>query len=110
MTPETLTALKLSIKHWEENLAAEEPFEVSIGANSCALCKQFRRPDRPVYCAGCPVRDATELNGCAGSPFEDANKAHNAWCRYKTDRSRDAWREAARAELDFLKSLLPEDA
>ena len=105
MSPETLTALKASIKHWEENVAAETPDKASSQPEDCALCSAFAFGSRH-ECTGCPVRDRTKQSCCEGSPYVDADYFLKRWGRdaeYKT-----AFRAAAQAELDFLRSLLPE--
>ena len=37
MTPQALEALKLSMKHFEENVAVTKPNDARISANDCAL-------------------------------------------------------------------------
>lgn len=105
MDARTLTALKASIKHWEENVAAEHPASVTLGIIACALCAEFRRND----CNGCPVSVRTRGIACHGTPYGEAQGAYYRW---RDDAPADeaaklAWRKAAQAELDFLKSLLP---
>lgn len=105
MSAKTLAALKASIRHWEENVAAETPDDVSVSASDCALCVLFF----DFYnCAGCPVSAATGKHGCRDSPYETrVSEAFANWNYGMTPR--DEWRAAAQAELDFLRSLLPED-
>lgn len=103
MDNETLIALKASIKHWEKNVAAKRRIDASTVAKACALCCMFEISDGS--CAGCPVRNVSGQGGCNGTPFWDASDAYDAWSRGLG--TRDEWRKAAQAELDFLKSLLP---
>ena len=109
----SLTALRGSIKHWEENLAAKEPKEASTRAQDCPLCqifllapKDYSRPRVVSQCEyGCPVWEFTGETGCQGTPYE---KADDTLCDWRNGEATiDDWREAAKAELDFLKSLLP---
>lgn len=103
----TLTALKASIRHWEENVAAETPGKVKLGSRDCALCRAFQTWSRgqTSNCAGCPVAAKTGQHGCEGTPYRDAVFAHDKW---DDAGDKNAWRTAAQAELDFLRSLLPE--
>ncbi len=41
MPPATLTALKASIKHWQENVNAERPEDAKFGISNCPLCDVF---------------------------------------------------------------------
>lgn len=114
MDERTLTALKASIKHWEENVQAKTPDKIKLGVSHCALCAEFWTRDeaRLVTCDGCPVWTRTGKHGCSGSPYEAAEEAHDDWddvfdTVYESDEG-DEWRKAAQAELDFLNSLLPE--
>ena len=94
MDERTLTALKESIVKWEKRAAGDR--SAGHGAGSCPLCKLFHgeyRTDNMSSCSGCPVYNKTGMTYCHETPYE-------AYCR---DRSN----ESAKAELDFLKSLLP---
>lgn len=109
----TLAALKESIAHWEQNLAAEYPDNVTIGASNCALCGVFLTSN----CAGCPVNAVTNGNNCLGKPssYIGAVSAFYSWrdaVEYKKPNRAEkdaAWRAAAQAEIDFLRSLLPKE-
>lgn len=109
MNKKTLTALKASIQHWEDNVAATEPYQVAAGPSSCALCRLFH----PWYstsnkndCKGCPVHTKTGSSFCIDTPHSATTRAIVSWCVSKA--YWPAWQKAAQAELDFLKSLLPE--
>lgn len=117
MDDDTLAALKASIRHWQENVAAEDVYAVKLGPRYCALCTMFRLRDEFVLtCKGCPVSERTREVGCDGSPYDKAESRYSLWRgAVDTDApSRDiacakaAWRRAAQAELDFLIGLLPE--
>lgn len=111
MDPKTLTALKASIKHWEENWAAETPDDASVEGKDCALCDAFFEPEAfGGPCPNCPVRHETDAHWCEGSPWVAARDHYVDWYENPDDMSlREAWRNAARIETNFLKSLLPED-
>lgn len=98
MNPETLEALKGSIEKWR-TIVEENGYDE--GTANCPLCRLFRYND----CVGCPVSAATGNEGCHGSPYDNwfALNGH----QNKADiPGRFA---AARAELDFLRSLLPKE-
>jgi hypothetical protein len=100
MTPETLEALKGSIEKWRKIV---EEGGVDEGWENCPLCALFFRNG----CVDCPVSDATRMVSCDGSPYEE----WNAQC-HLTGRKADTPKKlaAARAELEFLRSLLPQEA
>lgn len=111
MNRNTLTALRKSIKHWEENLSAARPQDASTGSLACALCEQFlgKVSDKfPYGCAGCPVAERIGKPVCAMTPWR---VAYNTWSAWKRGRGRGvAFRNACRAEIKFLKSLLPKES
>lgn len=99
MDARTLKALKSSIEHWEANVAAETWPDVTTGADHCKLCLTFED------CEGCPVLERTGRGACENTPY---SKAYFAWKRWRLGTgSREAFRTAAQAEIDFLRSLLP---
>lgn len=111
MNKKTLTALKASIQHWRENEAAESSDDVSVWGDDCALCDLFVRPHDS--CKGCPVAKRTGKAQCDGSPWGAARDEFKKWRWVAQDspratEARDAFRAAARAEREFLESLLPE--
>lgn len=111
MNAETLTALKQSIEKWERNAWAESPYDFTVSSNSCALCDMFSKS----RCDGCPVRSRTGKSFCKETPYKDALAAKYEWLypSYWSTKSlselRDDARAAARAEVKFLWSLLPEE-
>jgi hypothetical protein len=104
MPPATLAALKASIAHWNENIAAETPEDVGLGSDECALCGLFFKNS----CRRCPISRRTGRQSCMGTPYLSADQA---WCRWdrKTDpTTHAAWIIAATAMRDYLVALLPE--
>jgi hypothetical protein len=96
MDDETLTALRGSIAKWEGIVAGTD---VDRGASNCPLCQLFR--PQGAYnspCRGCPVYQDTGLKGCEGTPYD----------HYNSDG--EGAKALAQAEVDYLKSLLPENA
>lgn len=107
MNPTTETALRASIAHWED--VVRDPVNANVGRSACALCMMFNNPheDKPRTraddCKGCPVSDMTGEKWCDGSPYYDFENAAD-------EDDIIGMRSAAVAELEFLKSLLPETA
>ena len=96
MPAKTLKALQGSIQKWEKIVEGAGRDE---GPRNCPLCKLFHANG----CDGCPVATRTNKPYCISSPYE-------AWDNYSFDvgEATDATsRKFARAELKFLKSLLP---
>lgn len=108
MDTATLTALKTSIRHWEENMVAATPELVSVEGDDCALCAKFWRCIGD-SCNGCPVRWSTGYTMCCGSPFYDTVPALRDWlASSNSELAKWAWRDAAEEEYKFLCGLLPE--
>lgn len=102
MDDKTLTALKASIAHWEDNLVkAKAGEEFSTFAEDCALCAKFAPFSQSIEkdCVACPVAKKTGLLCCEGTPYCDVSYAQ---------REDEDCAAVVEAELDFLKSLLPE--
>ena len=104
MDAATLEALKKSIEHWENNVRAKYPEDASVHGEDCALCEMFAENS---FCEGCPVAEFGFI-GCGGSPWDKAYFALRSW-RRGSYKFKPVFRTAAQAELDFLKSLLPEE-
>lgn len=104
MDAKTAEALEKSIKHWEENVAAEAPSDAVVGSRACALCVVFSSYGPRGFCDGCPVRTFTGREVCDETPYGMADDAYWQW-KSRGNSHREAWRVAARAELEFLKSL-----
>lgn len=106
MDPETLEALQGSIAKWESIVEGKGRDE---GAPNCPLCLKFVMVNG--NCDGCPVAESVGRSDCQRTPYvtdwHEVNpwpREHPNWRRAKTD----AHRAAAQKEVDFLKSLLPE--
>lgn len=98
MDEKTLAALRGSIEKWRGVAAGNIE---DRGWRNCPLCKKFRvvATDGLSVCDGCPVSERTGQDGCHGSPY---------WAFDDTPYyPRREYKRAARAELDFLISLLP---
>ena len=113
MKKKTLKALRESIKHWEENLEAAKArwFEgVLIGWSHCALCKLHNsRDSNKPDCEGCPVREESGYIHCVNTPYEEVESAMGLRGLYKRNRKPEKVVAACEKELEFLRSLLPEN-
>jgi len=106
----TRKALMGSIKKWEKIVAGTGEDD---GTDNCPLCAVFININASRGCDGCPVYVATRGDVCDGSPYI-------AWLRHVADVHDQGWpcrsepgcpecKRLAQSELDFLRSLLPED-
>lgn len=103
MDAETLEALKGSIAKWEAIVAGTGTDE---GPGNCPLCQMFIDNFK---CSGCPVAQAVNDHGCGSTPYDLYSQADEEWELDEAERSANM-AAAAKAELDFLKSLLPKEA
>jgi hypothetical protein len=109
MTPQAEAALRRTIENkWEKIVDCEES---DRGMANCELCQLFNHKH---LCRGCPVARHTGEDSCYDTPYHDfriyvsrAEPAHLI--------SSDGYRvfdqksyNFALAELEFLKSLLPD--
>lgn len=97
MDDRTRTALLGSIAKWEAIVAGTG---IDQGSSNCPLCQLFNEnenPDAKADCADCPVAQKVDKSFCAGTPYIEYDEAT----------TEEATLEAARAELAFLRSLLP---
>ena len=85
-----------------------------MAVECCALCQLFHPSAGPkqrsryfadpsTMCEGCPVRDATGRGGCGGTPYDECERLDPT-----AEAEADLFLAAAKAELSFLQSLLPE--
>lgn len=102
MDARTLRALKGSIRKWQRIVAGTG---ADRGTDNCPLCAEFLVGLK--CCVGCPVREATALPGCVGTPYQKWGQLFgHAYPFRATSKKKIA---AAKAELKFLQSLLPKD-
>lgn len=106
MTEEAKAALEKSIQHWERLASGKRQLNEEPGVVGCALCALFwKSGDYSIRCDGCPVRERTGFDCCRGTPYVDVAKFWDSEDPELLDT--DEFRELAKAELEFLKSLLP---
>lgn len=109
MNKETLAALDASIKHWEENVALPMA-ETSVAAEKCALCELFFQRGMDDTCQGCPIFEASGSTYCEDTPYHEAAEWRYLWRhdpRANNATREKRFREAALAELSFLKAIRP---
>lgn len=89
MNKQTLVALKKSIAMWERRAKGET---IRVNRGNCALCELFNAgpTNKSTDCVGCPVHEITREKYC-----------------YGTMATREYTSETARAEVNFLRALLP---
>lgn len=101
-------ALEGSIKHWEENAAAQTIDDAHVDMEHCALCCMFYLVN--AHCRGCPVH-AAGYDTCERSPYKNATEALFEWEEEPHSlRHKAAWQYAAETERQFLISLRPKDS
>lgn len=114
-----IKALTESIEKWERNTRAMVPYQATISSRTCALCEIYLIDGE---CTGCPVKNVTKRDMCADSPYQNAYHAYIAWSqkylfssdyihkneslKKDADDAREAFVEAAKKEIEFLKSIL----
>jgi len=99
MDTKTMTALEGSIKKWEGIVNGTHQ---NMGSLDCPLCRQFYDEDifGEIVCTGCPVAEKVKTHCCRGTPYlEAASVLRNGFAVTPETR------EAAKKELEFLKSL-----
>jgi len=105
MNATTLKALKLSIEHWERLATGKRKRGETADGKFCALCDLFYNEHddcRALRCAGCPVSEITGHPLCETTPYYHARNIS-----FDHELRSDEFKNAAKLELDFLKSLLP---
>lgn len=99
-----ITALKESIKHWEENYEAESVDNISVRWDSCACCVLWIENE----CEECPISEFTGQQHCHGTPYQDYDFDYFE-CIY-TPELREAWfkdnRKYFPEEIEFLQNVL----
>lgn len=107
MNSKTLEALRASIAHWDRLASGNRNKGEMIGVNHCSLCSVFYSLTS-LSCDGCPVMQRTGKRFCVDSPYgEAANIIEDNEGEAGYDLP--AFKETAMRELEFLRSLLPED-
>jgi hypothetical protein len=101
----TKKALEESIAKWEQNVEYAKISEfdkIQISWKDCPLCSLYYNQED--NCVGCPVYNNTGRRRCLNTPY------HDVVSYIKTTRTCSAHiiTKACQAEVDFLKSLLPQ--
>jgi hypothetical protein len=102
----TKEALKGSIEKWKK---IESGLGIDQGQDNCPLCQLFCKR---FGCDKCPV-NLKSHHACGGTPYfkwsEHFEKAHGITNNYQIQEGCMKCRVLAGKELDYLKSLLPQD-
>jgi len=106
MPSEKLKALQGSIAKWKAIAAGEGTDD---GCDNCPLCLLFwMNADHGDGCTGCPVFESTGKHLCVDTPYIQWHQATGGGSGHWPRRAKThEHRRLARAEVDFLKSLLP---
>lgn len=94
LNEEQSAALELSIQHWERLSSGNRQPGEGVGSNDCALCLNYFKQG----CNGCPVSQKTGATLCRKTPYAETQ-------RHKYNLNSPEFKEAAKEELEFLKSL-----
>jgi hypothetical protein len=99
----TLKALRGSIAKWEAIVAGTGDDKGHLNCSLCQIFHTLYRDDADsASCSGCPVFERTGETFCDGTPYGDYINAFDLGAGPgEIDR-------LAQAELDFLRSLLPD--
>ena len=106
MDDKTKTALLGSIEKWQKIVDGTGE---DMGTFNCPLCQLFYVQKND--CQGCPVSEKTGFVGCAESPYIAFSRLDRDSLAEPDKMEPEIQRQridAAKAELEFLKSLLPE--
>lgn len=101
MDRQTLAALRGSIEKWERIV---DGTGIDQGIYNCPLCKLFYAN----HCSGCPVNANTRQKHCNGSKYFAWASLFNDFETMVANNPRRV--AAAKAELEYLRSLLPRKA
>lgn len=111
MNKATLKALKGSVAKWEAIVAGTGEDQGNI---NCPLCQKFNNDKTPMdtECDGCPVSEATGRRFCGGTPY--SRWVEHRMIVHDLDTANGSVKCAvcasiAQKELDYLKSLLPQE-
>jgi hypothetical protein len=113
MDAKTRDALERSIAAWEAKAKKQFFHEVSTAASDCPLCVIYLLSARG--CKGCPIqksgeRDGVSRSGCENTPYPEfySEKVRAVYSHDIAVKITKKGRRLIQAEIDFLKSLLPE--
>lgn len=108
LSKRALHGLKSSIKKWEGIVAKKE---IDYGPDNCDLCKLYWLTE----CKSCPVYKKTFTKGCNDTPYKEWDDHHEM--KHGEIENEGGMEnqcpicmKLAKKELQFLKSLLPNEA
>jgi len=105
-----MTPLEESIKHWERLASGNRAPHEDIGSKQCSLCRTYMHSlafDQS--CLACPVYEHTGRRYCGNTPYQLIDEIRNKMTSLTQHQFLDTeeFKEVAKKELEFLKSLLP---
>lgn len=105
-------ALQKSIQKWERNARVKKFDRALVDAEDCPLCHLFMLRSPMSNCNGCPIKEATGLEGCNSTPYDEASDTYDEWNYAHPDeelrlKSAKNFRAAAEKEVLFLKAIRP---
>jgi len=106
MDAKTLKALQEGIGKWEQIIAGTG---IDEGVENCPLCSLFYWQGRK-RCLSCPVYMETGWKYCCESPYRDWSDHQRNWHHIPINKYYiicPTCRRLAKAELRFLRGLLP---
>lgn len=107
MDARTIGILQDEITHWEN---ISNGIEIDFRISNSPLCQNFIGNR---ICYQCPVQDRTGKPHCNGTPIgawqNHHFSVHNNFTCFYIKKGCNECQELAQKELDFLKSLLPDN-
>jgi len=96
---------RLCVNHWKRmlKLSVEDirAGKERPGTKTCAFCERYFWE---LNCEGCPVKKHTGLEGCDGTPYDQAARIYLS-IEYLEHRRLSEFRKAVQAMIDFLEGL-----
>lgn len=113
MLDETRKAIEESIVKWKKKASEENPMNIKISTSECPLCQLFNNDytEEGNECLSCPIFEETGYDYCEATPCDKATLHLHDWrfsqSKEEIETYKQEFREAAKKEIEFLKSLLP---
>lgn len=102
----TFEALQKSITKWEKKRDTRDLKLVSVSDSECPLCDLYYR----YGCDGCPVESESGYPYCRNTPYRAVSNFRQEFIYDDlTDDQFHTWSILCQKEIDFLKSLLPQE-
>ena len=66
--PQDIVAIRDSIEKWETNVGLKRYSAMSIGVDTCPLCKLYYNSNK---CIGCPIAEESKSTCCEDTPYTE---------------------------------------